>query len=703
MAARVRSQAVPVVSLNDADHVDPAATSAATIGFPFRLLLVFAILPILLGASGLAVYRQQQGDLIYPRVSILEVDVGYKSREAAAQAVKAYLQSQSRRNLLLRSPDDAISVSLGTVGVIVDDDEIRTMVERAWNVGRESQLQPWLRAQLNLLRSGHQLPVALRIDKERATAVLARVAVDVEHPTVNASFSVERAGNTFEVHTSPAHTGTRLNVNATLDRLQKSLVNALPAAVDLVIDQAPPGLTDADVQPAVDTVRNILGTPLEFRAGTRNWKLEPPAAFDMLEIKGLEASRPPVSAQLNDTKLRAFVEKLAREADQAAKNPTLDMAGDQVVVRPGTPGRRADAEATFRLARERVLGPDRALEVVFAEDKPWLTEADLEQFRVEANTLLSLPITLEAPQVPLAQDRKWVLDRALLSQMLVMPNTQTAPREYATLPSALRPRFDVQLDSGKVTNYLAREVAPWVSDDPLDAELRLRAIFVDVPNPAAGAASTTGTSTPTGTIREGTVSPTPDDPARGTLESTVPATIRETRYVVELKNARDGRGPDYLGTFVGMQVLFRSAQPADPAERRVLVRLAARTPGVTDAMLLPIRDLGNVLIGEPVTVRALSTSYTVTRPELADMLRFPNARDSGSAYLARDVLLARVGAIAAEIQRRGDTPRDAQGRPQPVDVPATAAALWQRASDLATNRVIDVVWLAPDLPEQDNP
>jgi hypothetical protein len=167
---------------------------------------------------------------------------------------------------------------------------------------------------------------------------------------------------------------------------------------------------------------------------------------------------------------------------------------------------------------------------------------------------------------------------------------------------------------------------------------------------------------------------------------------------VELRNARDGRGPDYLGTFAAVQVLFRSGQPADPAERRVTVRLAPRPPRVQDRELAAARDTANMLIGEPVNVRWNNVAWLVSRDELAGMLRYQQGREGLTAYLTRDGLLAKATAIAREAERLPNAPTDSTGQPLPVDVPATAAAIWQQASTVAGNRAATLVWTEPEEP-----
>lgn len=619
---------------------------------PFRLFLVLGVLPLLLVASLLVVYRERQADRIYPGVSVLGIRLGRLTQEQAAGAIKRHLIDQSRQPFLLRYDDSAFTVTLAALGLKIDDGEIADTASRAWQIGRKDELRPWLHSQLELLRTGHTLPTTIGFNSEQAATLLRRVAGQVERETVNAGISVEKAGERFEIHTTPAQMGRRLNVPATLERLQSSSVSELPNAVDLVLDEAPPSIVDADVLPAIQAIEVILSGPLEFRDGARRWALEPAAALAMLEITGLDLGHPPVGAKLNEAKLRDFVEGVARSADQPARNPTFDVQGNQVVVQRGTTGKLADAAATFDLAKASAASTMRTLEIVFTEDKPWLTEADLEPARTQTNALLDLPITLETPPVSGIQPRKWVLDRAVLAQMLVLPNTQAVSRSYPTLPPAQQPKFEIQLDSGKVTNFLAREVAPWVSEDPVNAELVLKTMQVDV----------------------------------------------EARKVVELHSAKEGRGPDYLGTFAGIQTLFRSGVPSDPAERLVAVRLAARPVRVRDRELEKARDTANLLIGEPVTLRMQGAAWVVTRDELAGMLRYQPSSDGLMAYLTRDGLLAKATAVAREAERQPGATRSSTGQVLPVDVAATAAVIWHQASTVPVNRTGDIVWTEEEVP-----
>ncbi|HEX2033506.1 MAG TPA: peptidoglycan binding domain-containing protein, partial [Chloroflexota bacterium] len=596
----------------------------------------------------LVIAIDHEADRIYPGVTILGVDIGRLKQEEASRAITQHLTEQSRRPFALRYDNDAFTTSLATLGVKIDSAEVQQWVAQAWSVGRDGDFHSWLRSQLVLLRRGYELPITLTFDRRQAAAVLGRLAMDVERQPVNANLSVERAGEQFEIHTTPAQTGRRLNVEATLDQLQASLINAMPIGVDIVLDEARPAIADADIAPAAERIQAMLGSPIELRDGTRTWTLTPATTHGMLEIAGLQEGVPPVEPRLNEAKLRAFVEGVARQADQPARNPTFDIQGDQVVVRQGTPGKLTDVNATLERVKEQIVSPNRTVELVFAEDKPWLSETDLEPARVQANSLLDLPLTLEAPPLTAGENRTWVLDRATLSQMLVLPNTQSVPREYATLPPSARPSFEIQLDSGKVTNFLAREVAPWVSEDPVDAQLELR-------RPS------------------------------------------ENRPMVELRYAKDGRGPDYLATFSAMQIIFKNGSAIDPADRKVLVRTAARPPRVQDQHLIPARDMANRLIGEPVTLRWNQLSWTVTRDELAAMLRYQPTNSGQTAYLAREGLISKATAVARELERHPSGPRDSAGNPRTVDIPATASALWLQASTAGAERVATIV--LEELPE----
>ncbi|HEV2121920.1 MAG TPA: peptidoglycan binding domain-containing protein, partial [Chloroflexota bacterium] len=619
--------------------------------FPLRLLAVLAILPLLMVSSILVTYQQQHTDRIYTGVRVLGLDLSRMTREEATGAMKRHLTEISRRPLHLRYDAEAITVSLTAAGLVFEDADIALLADHAWMIGREPELRTWLRGQIDLFRDGYDLPVQGRLDHERTRSLLGRVAFDVERVTVNASMSVERAGDRFEVHTSPAFTGRNLNVEATIAQLQEQLKESLPQAVDLVLDEVPPSLTDEHLVPAITAVETLLGSPLEFKDGARVWRLDPGQAYEMLEISGLSEATPPVKAKLNDEKFAAFVEKIAREADTPAVNPSFAVENDFVVVQPGRPGKVADAQATLDRAKERALatGTPRSVDIVFKEDQPWLTAADLEPARARANALLSAPIVLESPDLPGITPMKWELTRPQLAQMLVLPSTLGVPRDFATLPLAARPRFDVQLDSGRVTNFLAREVAPWVSQDPTDAELQLMTTRIEVPNPAYQAAIEAARGIPP-------AGENADAPAAGARPATsVAPTSVEARQTVGLRNARDGRGPDYQATFAALQTVFQSEPQAVAPERRLTVRLASRPPTVRDVDLAPARDQANQLIGEPIILRWKDRSWTVTRDELVAMLRYQQDRNGRqSAYLSRDGLIAKAQAVAREAERSPD-------------------------------------------------
>ncbi|HVG97590.1 MAG TPA: peptidoglycan binding domain-containing protein, partial [Chloroflexota bacterium] len=361
-------------------------------GFPFRLLLLLGCLPFLLLTSAVLVYREQQSDKIYAGVTALGVGLGRMTPQEASVALKRQLVAESRRPLELRYDDDAFTTSLATMGLTIDDAQVDAWAGQAWQIGRDNDLRTWLRTQLALMRRGHELPVTLTFDRERATAALARAAVEVERQPVNAGLAVEQAaGERFEVHTSPARTGRRLNVPATLDRLQSALHNQLPTDVDLVLDEALPAIGDADIAPAVEALNNILGSPMEVKDGARTWTMTPVQAFPMLEVTGLEAGQPPVVARLNAAKLRPFVETITRQATVPAVNAAFEVQNDRVAVRAGAAGKTADLEATLKLFNERVGSTTRTVEIAFTEEQPWVVESDLNAARDQVNALLDLP------------------------------------------------------------------------------------------------------------------------------------------------------------------------------------------------------------------------------------------------------------------------------------------------------------------------
>lgn len=651
---RPRSLGVPVPTTNARRPPAPLWSAA-------RLVALLALLPALLAFSGLVVYRASHDDLIYPGVSVRGIDLASQTRDQARRSILGYVDAVGRRPFTLRYDDGEFRTTLTALGLSLPDDDLEQLVDRAWRSGREDDLLPWVRSQVTLLRRGFMLPLSPRLDRERGRLTLRRFAEELDETAVNAHLSIERAGAVFEVHTTPARPGRRLNVEATLDRLQRALEAIdLPNSVPALVEQTHPAITDEYIAAARDRVTRALAGPLTFqRDDGRSWAIAAIALLDVVEITGLETGAPPVDVRIKQEQLHQLVVKVADQADQPAQNPRLALEGTEVVVQPGAPGRLVDRDAAARDALEQLTGDSRTIVLKMGPDQPWVLEADLTEIRAQANARLALPLTLEFA------DQRWKLERKDLSGFLLLPNTQLLPRPSPT-PAAgaavaqsaglsraapagqptptqapARPRLpiDVTLDRAKIRTYLGEWVAPWVARDPVDASLQLR----------------------------------------------------ERR--MEVRPGQTGVAVDYDGTAADM---VRRFHLETESERVVRVGLVARPPRVTESALVAARDAANLLIGRPVVVRSPVGDWTITVDELIAMLRFQGTPPSLAPFLSRERLVERIEAIAREADTRAAAAalRSDAGGPRRADVLMTAAAAW--ASAQTDDRSADLHWVPDD-------
>ena len=399
----------------------------------------------------------------------------------------------------------------------------------AWAANRSCT---WLRWQLNLFRSGYAV-AALTVDQ------ITRPVIHTSQPTSSACQCHLQVRKPASRETTPRQRQrASVNVNATLDRLEKGPWCRRPGSLDRAgAGRGPTGDLPTRPHTGDRPFGTMLGTPLEFEDGTRTWKLGTRRPSPCLRDHRPRPRPDQCRAQHRQAAPR-LVERTAprrqtTSATPCSRSPTIRSSCD-----PRSGGQACRRRCHVR-GRHRALGePIRTLDIIFKEDTPWLSPANLEPARVQANALLDPPMTsrhrprrIPLPPVrPPADEKGWV-QRSLLAQMLVLPNTQAAPRDYQTLPPDSPPRFEIALDSGKVTNYLAREVAPWVSEDPVRRRIELRH------HPRRGSKPRVRRG---GRRRQRRAAACAGSPA---VPITIPPTLSETRHRVELRNARDGRGP----------------------------------------------------------------------------------------------------------------------------------------------------------------
>lgn len=172
--------------------------------------------------------------------------------------------------------------------------------------------------------------------------------------------------------------------------------------------------------------------------------------------KGLDL---PLTATVDEQRLRAFLETLAIEIDQAPVDATIGIVAGQIETTPARAGRRLEIEPAFATLRENLLAlRPHMVSLTVERLPPGISDAVVQVSEQRIAPLLAGPLTVTLGET----SRIWSVDE--IGQMLRLTPTQATLSQPATV--------DVTLDLTPLRRWL-EEQAPAFMIAPVEPRLRL--------------------------------------------------------------------------------------------------------------------------------------------------------------------------------------------------------------------------------------
>ena len=477
----------------------PRLTSSLTqFSGPARLLVALVFLPALLALATSWVYEAVHQDRVHFGVRVLGKPIGgltvNEVRDAVADAVAEKLASE----ILLSHGEETWKRGVEALGIEVDGDSIASTVSMTCITGHTGTGLQWLTDQLRLMTVGVEVPVRFRLDRTRARASLETIARALERRPVDAEVLIGASGEHYDVELIQSKVGQRLNFEGTLTRLEASLVGGLPSSVDLVIDVVQPRTDGAALSDVFGAAKALLDTPLELvddnGPARRKWRLDPVEASRMLilDLPGGEARTRITGARLDEVKLRDWVTKVASSVSQDARNPYLELVDGVLKTNPGRPGRIVDVTATTKTLVDALPTSEHAVKLVVRNDEPWVPVTDTDAARRQIEQAIREPIVLRLNSGS-ASPRMVRVDSPTILSWVELPRMQNVPRDTSRLAPQNRPRLEWGIASGRLLEFVNREIAPALAVPPIDATI----LVVAKPGAVASAVTPTPPAGPT--------------------------------------------------------------------------------------------------------------------------------------------------------------------------------------------------------------
>jgi len=339
------------------------------------LIAIFAGIIVSFGiilAFGIAIQIKNANHII-PGVSIGGVDLSELTPQEAAQKLQQQITYADQGRILLRDGEKTYLLTPVQLGLFFDPE---TTTTQAMKIGRDGGISKRINAQWNSWRYGRSIAPVFVFDKRVAVAQLNQLANQINVPVIEADLTV--SGVDVVVHSGQI--GRHVNIDATIEKIAALLPNLQDGIIDLVIEETPPYIIDAQEQ--AEFAKQILSQSLKLTAenvSSSPWEFTPDVLATMLRIERIQDnSGSKFQIGLNTDYLQNFLFRLSREVSVSPKDARYIFNDDNrelEVIENAVIGRTLNVDATINEIQKKILEEgNHEVALVFDENKPKLTD-----------------------------------------------------------------------------------------------------------------------------------------------------------------------------------------------------------------------------------------------------------------------------------------------------------------------------------------
>jgi vancomycin resistance protein YoaR len=348
------------------------------------ILTLIDVVAILL-ALALVGYEYFYMARIYPGVSVFGTDLDGLGLDEAEIVLQQRFQDYQPIKLILRYDERTWAVSPPEMGVSLD---AKATAISAYAVGREGSTLKRLWDQGRILWLGQAVPFTLLIDEGIGTLYLSRLAQEINQPVRDAALVV----HDLQVEATPSQVGREVDIAATRQLIYQRIATLTGGTVDLVVHQTPPAI--ADVSQAKRDVEWMLSSPLVLKLpddGDRDelaYTLDQTALAEMLTIRQVKRDDGQIvlDAGLNQAKMTAYVDELAKQIDQPPRDGRFDFDPAMGALTPiitSQDGRSLNITETVRLISAQAVTDQRQVLLPVTITKPQVATENAESLGIK--------------------------------------------------------------------------------------------------------------------------------------------------------------------------------------------------------------------------------------------------------------------------------------------------------------------------------
>jgi len=248
----------------------------------FGFVFIFGFLLALVALFVIVIsFEAKHENAIYPGVSVNGIDLSGLTVGQAVVKLNGSLTYPKQGQIFFTDGDSSWAFNPGQLGYTF---EPISAVQQAYQVGRGQGLLADLSGQFLAMRSGVSIDPTVVYDQREAYATLQEIARQIDKPMIEAAISLEGT----EVKVNAGQIGRRVDIPATLKKLEPFFLTQTSGTIPLVIEETTPVIMD--VQATADLAKSILSQdftiqPADPAFGAGPWVIEAEDLASLLQLE----------------------------------------------------------------------------------------------------------------------------------------------------------------------------------------------------------------------------------------------------------------------------------------------------------------------------------------------------------------------------------------------------------------------------------
>jgi vancomycin resistance protein YoaR len=247
--------------------VPPIPAKRAHMNKQLGFVLIFGVLLALAALFAIVIgFEAKYENAIFPGVSVNGTDLSGLTVGQAVVKLNGSLTYPKQGQIFFTDGDSRWAFDPGQLGYTF---EPISAVEQAYQVGRGQGLLADLSGQFLAMKSGVNIDPSVVFDQRETYAVLQEIARQIDQPMVEAAITLEGT----DVEVSEGQVGRKVDIPATLKKLEPFFLTQTNGTIPLVIEETVPVIMD--VQATAELAKSILSQDFTIQPANPDFRFGP--------------------------------------------------------------------------------------------------------------------------------------------------------------------------------------------------------------------------------------------------------------------------------------------------------------------------------------------------------------------------------------------------------------------------------------------